>query len=81
MVKRLLVMFVAVVFALGLVGLAFADDVTGKITKIDGTKLTIKAKDKDVTVEVKSVKDLKVGDEVVVKNGEAKKKKKAIEGC
>jgi hypothetical protein len=39
---------------------------------------------KEATVEVKSAKDLKVGDEVTVKDGMATKKmmtKKAIEGC
>ena len=82
MTKKLLAVVVAVVFALGLVGLAFADEMGGKITKIDGNKLTIKMKDKESTVEVKSAKDLKVGDEVTVKEGVAtKKKKKAIEGC
>lgn len=81
MMKKILVVLVAVMFTIGLVGLAFADEVSGKITKIDGNKLTIKTKDKDVTVEVKSAKDLKVGDEVMVKDGVAKKKKKAVEGC
>lgn len=79
--KRILVLLVAVMFTLGVVGLVFAaDPITGKITKIDGNKLTLKTSDKEVTVDVKSTKDLKVGDTVVVKDGEAKKKK-VIEGC
>lgn len=81
MAKRILVLLVAVMFTLGVVGLVFAADaITGKITKIDGNKLTLKTADKEVTVDVKSTKDLKVGDTVVVKDGEAKKKK-VIEGC
>lgn len=84
MAKRILAMMVILVFALGLISLAFAGEVSGKITKIEGNKLTIKGADgKETTVEVKSAKGLKVGDEVTVKDGEAKvtKKKKAIEGC
>lgn len=81
MTKRLLVLVVAVIFSLGIVSLAFAADaVSGKITKIDGSKLTIKAGEKEVTVEVKSAEGLKVGDNVTVKDGVAKKKK-AVEGC
>ncbi|MGD1076357.1 MAG: hypothetical protein ABR903_09840 [Thermodesulfovibrionales bacterium] len=84
-VKRILVVLVTVALAIGLVGLVFAaDTVTGKITKIEGNKLTIMTMDKkEATVEVKSAKDLKVGDEVTVKDGMATKmmKKKAVEGC
>ena len=84
--KRILVVLVAVMFAIGLVGLAFAaDTVSGKITKIEGNKLTIMTMDKkDVTVEVKSATNLKVGEDVTVKDGMATvmmKKKKAVEGC
>lgn len=86
MTKRILAMAVILVFALGLVGLAFAGtEVSGKITKIEGNKLTIKTADgKETTVEVKSAKGLKVGDDVTVKDGvatKATKKKKVIEGC
>lgn len=81
MAKRLLVLIIAVIFTLGVVSLALADEaVTGKITKIDGNKLTIKSGDKEVTVAVKSAEGLKVGDNVTVKDGVAKKKK-MIEGC
>lgn len=83
MTKRILAMMVVLVFALGLISLAFASgEVSGKITKIEGNNLTIKTADgKETTVEVKSAKGLKVGDEVMVKNGVATKKKKFIEGC
>ncbi|GAB4419665.1 MAG: hypothetical protein OHK0032_15550 [Thermodesulfovibrionales bacterium] len=82
LVKRLLVLLVAVIFTLGVVSLAFsAEAITGKLLKIEDKKLTIKTKDKEVTVEVKEIKGpLKVGDNVIVKDGIAKKKK-AIEGC
>lgn len=79
--KRILVLLVVVVFTLGVIGLAFsAETITGKITKIEGNMLTINTSDKEVSVEVKSTSGLKVGDTVVVKDGEAKKKK-IIEGC
>lgn len=83
MTKRILAMMVVLVVALGLISLAFASgEVSGKITKIEGNNLTIKTADgKETTVEVKSAKGLKVGDEVMVKNGVATKKKKVIEGC
>jgi len=85
MMKRILVALVAMIFIVGLVGLVFAaNEVSGKITKIEGNKLTIKSMDgKETTVEVKSGKDLKVGEEVTVKDGVATKmmKKKAVEGC
>lgn len=87
MTKRIVAMMVIIVFALGLIGLAFASaEVTGKITKIEGNKLTIKTSDgTETTVDVKSTMGLKVGDEVKVKDGVAtvvtQKKKKVIEGC
>lgn len=87
MTKRIVAMMVIIVFALGLISLAFASaEVTGKITKIEGNKLTVKTSDgRETTVDVKSTKGLKVGDEVKVKDGVAtvatKKKKKVIEGC
>jgi len=85
MMKRILVAVVAMMFIVGVVGLVFAaNEVSGKITKIEGNKLTIKSMDgKETTVEVKSGKDLKVGEEVTVKDGVATKmmKKKAVEGC
>lgn len=84
--KKAIALIVMLTFVLSLAGLALAAEVKGTITKIEGNKLTIKQADgKEVTVEVKETKDLKVGDTVTVKDGavtkEAPKKKKAIEGC
>ncbi len=84
--KKAIALIVMLTFVLGLAGLALAAEVKGTITKIEGNKLTIKQADgKEVTVDVKDAKDLKVGDSVTVKDGvamkEAPKKKKAIEGC
>jgi cytochrome oxidase Cu insertion factor (SCO1/SenC/PrrC family) len=91
--KRALALIVMLTFVLGLAAVALSATVTsatkevkGTITKIEGNKLTIKQADgKEVTVEVKDAKGLKVGDNVEVKDGVAKKeevkKKKAIEGC
>ncbi len=84
--KRALALIVMLTFVLGLTAVALSAEVKGTITKIEGNKLTIKQADgKEVTVEVKDAKGLKVGDNVTVKDGVAKKeevkKKKAIEGC
>jgi hypothetical protein len=81
--KAILALMVAMVFTLGVVGMSFAADVKGTISKIDGKKITVKdAAGKETTVE-SDAKDLKVGDSVEVKGGkiEKAKKKKAIEGC
>lgn len=82
LVKRLLILLVAVIFTLGVVSLAFsAEAITGKLLKIEDKKLTIKTKDREVTVEVKEIKgQLKIGDGIILKDGVASKKK-AIEGC
>jgi hypothetical protein len=84
--KKIVTLLVALLFTIGVVGLSFAADVKGTVTKIDGKKITVKGADgKETTVEVKEVpKDLKVGDNVTIKDGMVtveKKKKKAIEGC
>ncbi len=85
--KRALALIVMFTFVLGLAAVAISSaEVKGTITKIEGNKLTIKQADgKEVTVEVKDAKGLKVGDNVEVKDGVAKKeevkKKKVIEGC
>ena len=81
MAKRILVLIIAVIFTLGVIGLAFAGEaITGKVTKIEGNKVTVKTDDKEVTAEVKSTANCKVGDTVTIKDGELKKKK-VIEGC
>jgi hypothetical protein len=89
--KKVLVLLVALVFALGVVGLSFAADVKGTVAKIDGKKITVKdEKGKEHTVEVKDTAGAKVGDKVEIKDGKVMKeaaaaapakKKKAIEGC
>lgn len=73
--KSLLALVVALVFTLGVVGLAFAADVKGKVTKIEGAKVTVKdAAGKETTVEVKNAKDAKVGQDVEIKGDTIKKK-------
>lgn len=87
--KRILVLLVALVFTLGVVGLAFAVDVKGTVTKVEGKKVTVKdASGKETTVEVKNPAGVKAGDKVEIKGGVVTKegaapakKKKAIEGC
>lgn len=94
--KSIIALAIAIIFTLGVatMGLAAAE-VKGTITKIDGKKVTVKDdKGKEATVEVKEVKDVKVGDKVTIKDGvitkeaakkeEPKKdapKKKKPEGC
>jgi outer membrane lipoprotein SlyB len=85
-VKAIVALLVALVFTLGVVGMAFATaEVKGTVTKIDGKKITVKdAAGKETTVEVKDTAGVKVGDSVTIKDGTVtveKKKKKAIEGC
>jgi predicted thioesterase len=84
-VKAIVALLVVFVFTLGVVGLAFAAEVKGTVTKIDGKKITVKdAAGKETTVEVKDTAGVKVGDSVTIKDGTVtveKKKKKAIEGC
>ncbi len=89
--KKILVLLVALVFALGVVGLSFAADVKGTVTKVEGKKITVKDdKGKEHTVDVKDTAGVKAGDKVEIKGGKVvkeaapaapAKKKKAIEGC
>jgi uncharacterized protein YacL len=74
-VKKILVLLIALVFTLGVVGLSFAAEVKGTVTKIEGKKITVKdAAGKETTVEVKAVpKDLKIGDTVTIKDGKVTK--------
>lgn len=88
--KKFLAIVIIMTFALGFVFSAYAANVTGTITKIDGNKVTVKQADgKETTIE------LKVGDSITYKPAGAKdkgkekgkegattpKKKKAVEGC
>jgi flagellar hook assembly protein FlgD len=78
--KKYLVMIVVIIFTLTIAGLGFAADMMGSITKIDGSKITVKGADgKETTIEG-DAKGMKVGDKVTVKDGKVMKKK-AIEGC
>ncbi len=83
--KRVLAIAIMLTFVLGFVFSAYAANVSGTITKIEGNKVTVKKADgKEVTVE------LKVGDKITIKpagekekgkEGAPAKKKKAVEGC
>ncbi len=77
--KKVLVLLVAIIFTLGVVGLSFAADMKGTITKIEGNKITVKDNGKETTVQ-SDAKGLKVGDKVTVKGGKVMKNK-AVEGC
>lgn len=80
--KKVIALLVAVLFTLSLTAFAFASEVQGTVSKIDGNKITVKdSAGKEVTAEG-DAKGLKVGDKVTVKDGKVMKpKKKAIEGC
>ncbi len=74
--KRLVALFVILMFVIGVVGLSFAADVKGTVTKIDGKKITVKDdKGKETTVEVKDTGGAKVGDTVEIKDGKVTVKK------
>ncbi len=78
--KQIFVVLSAIVFTVAVAGISFAADVKGAISKIEGSKITVKAADgKEATVEG-DAKGFKVGDKVMVKDGKIIKKK-AIEGC
>jgi hypothetical protein len=83
--KAIIAMFVAIVFTLGVVGLSFAAEVKGTITKIEGNKVTVKdAAAKETTVDVKDAKGVKVGDTVTIKDGvitPTPPAKKKVTGC
>ena len=78
--KQIFVVLSAIVFTVAVAGISFAADVKGAISKIEGSKITVKAADgKEATVEG-DAKGFKVGDKVMVKDGKIIKKK-AVEGC
>ncbi|MCX7724366.1 MAG: hypothetical protein N2042_03855 [Thermodesulfovibrio sp.] len=97
--KKAISLMVLLTFILGVAFASFATEtkkpaeVKGTVTKIEGNKLTVKQADgKEVIVEVKDVKGIKVGDKVKIKDGvvtkekgkeetSGAKKKKAVEGC
>jgi pyruvate kinase len=79
--KKLIVLLVAMAFALGVVGvsLSAAQEIKGTVAKIEGDKVTIQdAAGKQTTVSVNDptmLKDLKVGDRVSIKDGKLTKEK------
>jgi outer membrane lipoprotein SlyB len=78
MVKRLMILWMVAVFTLGVVGLSFsAQEIKGTVSKIEGDRLTIlDDTGKDKTVKIKdpeSLKEIKVGDRVLVKAGKVTK--------
>ncbi len=80
MIKKSIVILMAMVLTLGVIGLSYsAQDVKGTVSKIDGDKLTImddKGKEQTVTIkDMESLKQVKVGDKVLVKDGKVVKEK------
>jgi ribosomal protein S1 len=75
--KSVIAVLVATVFLLSLVSLGFARGemgVKGTVTKIEGNKVTVEVDaGKEMTVDVKDVKDIKVGDKVKIKDGVVEK--------
>jgi outer membrane lipoprotein SlyB len=79
-VKRSIILLMAMVFILGVVGPSFsAQEIKGTVAKIDGNKLTIQDDmGKQVTISVQdpmTLRDLKVGDRVSVRDGKVTKEK------
>lgn len=78
--KKALAVLMAMVFTVGVAGLAFAQDAKGTVTKIE-VKITVKDdKGKETTVTVKETGGAKVGDVVEVKGGVTKVVKKKAAG-
>ena len=78
--KKLIILLMAVVFTLGVAGLSFsAQEIKGTVSKIEGDRLTIEDDmGKQTTIRfgdpmILKEKDLKVGDRVLVKDGEITK--------
>lgn len=74
-IKRLIVLVMAVVFTLGVLSLTASaqQEVKGTVSKMEGNQITIRDDSgKQITVSVQdpmTLKDLKVGDRVSVKDG------------
>ncbi len=92
--KSIVALLIIIAFTVGATGLAFATknvagketaDIRGTVTKIEDNKITVKVADKkETTVEVKKLPEgLKIGDRVVVKDGEVTRERprRVIEGC
>ncbi len=79
--KKALAVLLAMVFTVGVVGLGFAQDAKGTVTKIEAKKVTVKdEKGKETTVEVKETGGTKPGDVVEIKGGVLKVVKKKAAG-
>jgi sRNA-binding protein len=82
--KSIIALLVAVVFTVGMVGLTFAAEVKGTVTKVEAKSVTVKdAAGKETKVDVSNSSEVKVGDMVTVKDGKATKeaaKKKSSSG-
>lgn len=79
--KKALALLITMVFTVGVVGLAFAQDAKGTVTKIEAKKVTVKdEKGKESAVTVKETGGAKVGDVVEIKGGVLKVVKKKAAG-
>ncbi|OGQ80403.1 MAG: hypothetical protein A3F90_14135 [Deltaproteobacteria bacterium RIFCSPLOWO2_12_FULL_60_19] len=90
MVKKLGSIVVAALLALSFVGSVLADEIKGKITKVDGggREITVKGKDKEVKVSISSSRtafegiggrgDLKEGLDVTVEYADGAAKKVSV---
>ncbi len=80
--RAIIAMLVAILFTLGVVGLSFATEVKGEVTKVEGNKVTVKdAAGKETAVDVKDAKGVKVGDKITIKDGAIVPAKKKVTGC
>ncbi|MDO9123444.1 MAG: hypothetical protein Q7V12_03360 [Deltaproteobacteria bacterium] len=76
--KRLIILLMAAIFMVSVVGLSCsAQEIKGTVSKIEGDKLGIvddKGNEKTVKVkDLESLKEVKVGDRVLVKDGRVTK--------
>ena len=76
--KTIITVLVAAAFLLSLASISLAGaekmKVSGTVTKIEGNKVTVRDDmGKETTIDVKDVKDTKVGDKVKIEEGIIKK--------
>lgn len=75
MIRKLLSVIAVALLALYFAGSAFAEEVKGKITKVEegGRSITVKAKDKEVTVKISGSRTTLegVGDRSELKEGQS----------
>jgi hypothetical protein len=76
--RRLLVLIIAVLFAMAIAAVGFAGGtISGSVAMIDGDKITVKASDGKEVLAAGEGKTLKVGDKVFVHDGKVSKKRPA----